>query len=107
MWHIPVYFPHLHADGQLVVHPSVRIVSHFKEKKFPDYGVAHILPLDDVDGIFPSLRKRPEGISHTSWVFLESIFNLSSFMASLLPCTHYLLFGPYPRVCTFELLIFR
>ena len=28
-------FPHLHAIGQLVVHPPSRIVSHPKDKKLP------------------------------------------------------------------------
>ena len=32
---IPVSFPHLHAVGQLVVHPLSRIVSHLKDKKLP------------------------------------------------------------------------
>ena len=36
------------------------------------YDVAHSLPLGGVDGVFPSLRMRPEGISHTPLVLLES-----------------------------------
>ena len=36
MWQYSVSFPHLHAVGQLVVHPPSRIVSHPKDKKLPD-----------------------------------------------------------------------
>ena len=36
------------------------------------YDVTHSLPLGDIGRGFPSLRMRPQGISHTSLVLLES-----------------------------------
>ena len=33
---IPVSLPHLHAVGELVVEPSLRIVSHPKTRSYPD-----------------------------------------------------------------------
>ena len=33
MWYYPVLFPHLHAVGQLVIHPSSRIISLPMDKK--------------------------------------------------------------------------